>query len=311
MAATTMKASPDRVSAITKSLRYEHLVAGVSGGVASTLILHPLDLIKIRFAVSDGQLSVRPQYTGLFHALSSITRTEGYKGLYRGVAPNLWGAGCAWGSYFFFYNAIKVDMQDGDVTKPLGPALHMLAASEAGVATLVLTNPIWVIKTRLCLQYGGPEASQLSEHKRYNGMVDALVKTYRYEGIRGLYKGFLPGVFGVSHGALQFMAYEEMKNSFNNYRKLPIDTKLSTVEYLSFAALSKLFAATATYPYQVVRARLQDQYRDYKGAIDVIQQTWRYEGLRGFYKGLAPYMVHVTPNICLVFLIYETFTGER
>lgn len=31
-------------------VRYEHLIAGVSGGVASTLILHPLDLIKIRFA---------------------------------------------------------------------------------------------------------------------------------------------------------------------------------------------------------------------------------------------------------------------
>lgn len=58
-------------------------------------------------------------------------------------------------------------MQDGDLTKPLGPALHMLAAAEAGVATLVLTNPIWVIKTRLCLQYGGPEASLLSEDKRY------------------------------------------------------------------------------------------------------------------------------------------------
>ena len=57
-------------------------------------------------------------------------------------------------------------------------------------------------------------------------MTDALVKTYRYEGIRGLYKGFVPGVFGVSHGALQFMAYEEMKNSYNSYRKLPIDSKL-------------------------------------------------------------------------------------
>ena len=31
-------------------VKYEHLVAGVSGGVASTLILHPLDLLKIRFA---------------------------------------------------------------------------------------------------------------------------------------------------------------------------------------------------------------------------------------------------------------------
>lgn len=33
-------------------------------------------------------------------------------------------------------------------------------------------------------------------------------------------------MFGVSHGALQFMTYEEMKNAYNEYRKLPIDTKL-------------------------------------------------------------------------------------
>ena len=36
-------------SSITGFIRYEHLVAGISGGVTSTLILHPLDLIKIRF----------------------------------------------------------------------------------------------------------------------------------------------------------------------------------------------------------------------------------------------------------------------
>jgi len=30
--------------------QYEHLLAGISGGVVSTLLLHPLDLLKIRFA---------------------------------------------------------------------------------------------------------------------------------------------------------------------------------------------------------------------------------------------------------------------
>ncbi|XP_037301845.1 mitochondrial folate transporter/carrier-like [Manduca sexta] len=64
-------------------------------------------------------------------------------------------------------------------------------------------------------------------------------------------------MFGVSHGALQFMAYEEMKNRYNQYRNLPIDIKLTSLEYLTFAAVSKLLAAGATYPYQVVRARLQ------------------------------------------------------
>lgn len=83
-----------------------------------------------------------------------------------------------------------------------------------------------------------------------------------------------------------------------------------TVEYLSFAALSKLFAAAVTYPYQVVRARLQDQHREYRGTWDCIGQTWRYEGTRGFYKGLFPYLLHVMPNICLVLLIYEKFTNN-
>ena len=38
------------LGSLLKHVRYEHLIAGVTGGVTSTLILHPLDLIKIRFA---------------------------------------------------------------------------------------------------------------------------------------------------------------------------------------------------------------------------------------------------------------------
>ena len=33
---------------VFQQLKYQHLIAGVSGGVLSTVILHPLDLIKIR-----------------------------------------------------------------------------------------------------------------------------------------------------------------------------------------------------------------------------------------------------------------------
>ena len=38
---------------LVKNVRYEHLVAGVSGGVVSTLVCHPLDLIKVRFQVGS------------------------------------------------------------------------------------------------------------------------------------------------------------------------------------------------------------------------------------------------------------------
>lgn len=52
-----------------------------------------------------------------------------------------------------------------------------------GAMTLCLTNPIWVTKTRLVLQYSSDPSQKL-----YRGMVDALVKIYRQEGVAGLYR---------------------------------------------------------------------------------------------------------------------------
>lgn len=86
---------------------------------------------------------------------------------------------------FYSYNTIKTSIQGGNTTQPLGPTLHMLAAAESGVLTLVLTNPLWVVKTRLCLQYGAETSSKKTE---YRGMVDALAQIYRKEGIRGFYR---------------------------------------------------------------------------------------------------------------------------
>ena len=34
------------------------------------------------------------------------------------------------------------------------------------------------------------------------------------------------------------------------------------------------------------------------------------EGFGGLYRGLAPTLLHVTPNVCIVFLVYE-FIVER
>ena len=56
--------------------------------------------------------------------------------------------------------------------------------------------------------------------------TDGLWKLARYEGVRGMYKGFAPGLFGVSHGAIQFMSYEEMKKAYCSRHGLPHNTKL-------------------------------------------------------------------------------------
>ena len=37
---------------------------------------------------------------------------------------------------------------------------------------------------------------------------------------------------------------------------------------------------------------------------------FRKEGVRGLYKGMTPYLAHVMPNICLVFIIYEKIANS-
>lgn len=50
--------------------------------------------------VNDGRQSAIPQYRSLTGAFVTIFRQEGVRGLYKGVTPNVWGSGSAWGFYF-------------------------------------------------------------------------------------------------------------------------------------------------------------------------------------------------------------------
>lgn len=144
-------------------------------------------------------------------------------------------------------------------------------------------------------------------------MTYGIRQIYRSEGLKGFYRGMIPALFGVGHGALQFMAYEQLKR----YRSRTVSDgstatnagpgKLSNTDYLALSGLSKMFAGSITYPYQVLRARLQtyDAAGTYRGLGDVILQIWKREGLAGFYKGLGPNLFRVLPSTWVTFLVYE------
>jgi solute carrier family 25 folate transporter 32 len=114
----------------------------------------------------------------------------------------------------------------------------------------------------------------------FHGIQDIL----RNEGPSGFWRGLLPSLFGITHGAIQFTAYEELKN----YRRQQRESRtLSNVDTLLLSSVSKIFAGSITYPYQVLRSRLQtyDAGSAYRGVFDAVGQMWRHEGVRGFYKG--------------------------
>ena len=102
------------------------------------------------------------------------------------------------------------------------------------------------------------------------------------------------------------MAYEQLK-VYRGHNLEGGQKDLVAADFLVLSGLAKMFAGIATYPYQVVRARLQmyDADRTYGSARDAVAQIWRKERMAGFYKGLGPNLLRVMPSTWVTFLVYE------
>ncbi|KAL4944732.1 hypothetical protein BDV06DRAFT_76774 [Aspergillus oleicola] len=284
-------------------------IAGFTAGIATTLCLHPLDLIKTRLQVDRAPSS---RVGGSLRVIREIFHNEGgFAAFYRGLTPNIIGNSSSWALYFLFYGNVK-DMiglwrspkdlhAERQQRELLTSSDYFVASGSAGILTSVLTNPIWVIKTRML-------ATGSNSPGAYASFTTGTKQIYRSEGISGFYRGLTPSLFGVSHGALQFMAYEKLKL----YRTKPQSQTegkraLNNLDFLVISSISKIFAGSITYPYQVLRSRLQtyDAHLAYRGLLDAIAQIWAKEGLAGFYKGLGPNLFRVLPSTWVMFLVYE------
>ncbi|KAL1641029.1 peroxisomal copper amine oxidase [Didymella pomorum] len=270
-------------------------VAGFSAGIVSCLAAHPLDLLKNRLQLNT---SSRSRLGDSFRILQNVVRDEGgVRALYRGLWPNLLGNSLGWGLYFLFYGNLKDALQRAK-GEQLGSKDFFAASIVAGLSTGFCTNPIWVVKTRM-LEKGRnhPEA--------YKSMRAGLAHVYATRGLKGLWAGFVPSSLGVLHGAVQFSIYETMKKRRGSL--LQQHESLSNWEYMYMSGGSKLLAGAITYPYQPIRARMQ-QYEAaarYNGLWDVLRKTYTNEGFFAFYKGVVPNTLRVVPTTVVTFLVYE------
>ncbi|KAL9378587.1 hypothetical protein Peur_029922 [Populus x canadensis] len=298
--------------------QWENATAGAVAGFATVAAVHPLDVVRTRFQVDDGRVVNLPTYKNTAHAILNIARLEGLKGLYAGFFPAVLGSTVSWGLYFFFYSRAKQRYSKNRDEK-LSPGLHLASAAEAGALVCFCTNPIWLVKTRLQLQ------NPLHQTRRYSGFYDALKTIMREEGWRALYKGIVPSLFlvfvllqQVSHGAVQFTAYEELRKVIVDYKakqrkedcKSADTDLLNSVDYAVLGGSSKIAAIILTYPFQVIRSRLQQRpsmegIPRYMDSWHVMKATARFEGFRGFYKGITPNLLKNVPASSITFIVYE------
>ncbi|KMT09479.1 hypothetical protein BVRB_6g129500 isoform B [Beta vulgaris subsp. vulgaris] len=292
---------------MTGKREWENATAGAIAGFATVAVMHPLDVVRTRFQVNDGRIANLPTYKNTPQALFTIARSEGLRGLYAGFSPAVLGSSVSWGLFFFFYSRAK-KRYSHDTEEKLSPRFHLAAAAEAGALVSFCTNPVWLIKTRLQLQ------NPLHQTRQYAGVYDAFRTILKEEGWTAFYRGIWPSLFLVSHGSIQFAAYEELRTLIVDFKSERTKSKgaevLNSLDYTILGASSKVAAILFTYPFQVIRSRLQqrpntDGVPRYADSFHVVKETARFEGLRGFYKGITANLLKNVPASAVTFVVYE------
>jgi solute carrier family 25 folate transporter 32 len=261
---------------------------------------------------------------------------EGILGLYQGWVPAVIGSAVSWGGYFYFYERLKRALVDyktntQNSVMPTSQVLNsfdnFFLACSAGGIMVAMTNPIWLIKTRMQLQM--KRTGERHNIKPYKGMLDAASRIIKDEGYLALYKGSGPALLLTSHGGVQFVVYEYLRKHFHFTRAQRSSDKAKdsvwhrlelSVGYLSMGAIAKIAASTVTYPLQVIKARMQQRsesleitadgevravQRHYRGMTDTCKRILHQEGGLGFFKGLVPNAIRVAPGAAITFVVYE------
>lgn len=292
---------------------FRHMKAPLAGGMSGFLtraLTQPLDCIKVRH-----QLQIEPinksagaKYTSTFQTLALMFKEEGIRGLWKGHIPGQilsitygFGQFLAYDHFNRHSRTIKFFDEHSDVR-------HIVSGGIAGAFGMSIATPFDVIRTRFIAQ---------DEGRGYKSLSEAFTSIIRNEGIRGCFRGLVPGVTAIApNAAIQFGTYNFI---LERYTKFMNQDQASRHVILLAGLSSGIIAKSCIYPLDLTKKRLQiQQFQGSRttfgmnittsGMLDCLRQTLKNERVAGLYKGWAPAVIKSGAMSGLYFFFYEEIT---
>ncbi|OVA17657.1 Mitochondrial substrate/solute carrier [Macleaya cordata] len=311
-------------------------LAGAGGGIIAQLITYPLQTVNTR-QQTDRDPKKTKRKLGTIEQMCQVVKHEGWGRLYGGLTPSLVGTAASQGVYYYFYQIFRNKVEAAALARwkkgfgdgSVGMLSSLMVAALSGCVNVLLTNPIWVVVTRMqthtkasriskpiqSLSVTLDEAVQISaiEPPPY-GTSNAVQEVYDEAGVFGFWKGVFPTLIMVSNPSIQFMLYETLLKKLKARRAMSKNANkgVTALEVFLLGAVAKLGATVVTYPLLVVKSRLQakqvtggDKKLHYKGTLDAIMKMIRYEGIYCFYKGMSTKIVQSVLAAAVLFMVKE------
>ncbi|PVG04278.1 mitochondrial carrier [Serendipita vermifera] len=289
-----------------------HAVAGAAGGSVAMTVTYPLIFVSTRAAV-DTENKQKTTYQAVIDVIRSA---EGISGLYSGLNSSLLGISVTNFVYYYFYEKGRSSLlaaRSSPGSKGLSTVESLLNGFIAGSATSIISNPIWVIQTQQAVRTMVPSSSDPNAPEKVVvvkklSFMETAMNIINKSGVGALWSGIGPALILVINPIIQYTVFEQLKNFIMQRRttKLraagsPRAASMSDFDYFILGAVSKLVATSLTYPYIVVKSRLQAGSAQYTSAWAGLQAILGKEGVAGLYKGISTKLIQSVLTAAILF----------
>lgn len=247
-------------------------------------LTYPLITLSTR-----AQVESKKADTSVVKAVKRILDREGVSGLYSGLESALFGITVTNFVYYYWYEFSRAFFQRTTGKQRLSTLESMAAGALAGSATVLITNPIWVVNTRMTARKSESDDATLptaegTDAKKASpkapNTINTFAKIIREDGFMRLFAGVLPALVLVINPILQYTIFEQLKQVLEKRRKV------GARDSFMLGALGKLAATSITYPYITVKSRAHVATGSGReGMTASLRRIIREEGVGGLYGG--------------------------
>ncbi len=250
----------------------KNLVAGFLSSTFTTLLLHPLDVLRINQIANN---------TKLMPTARDIVRNCT---MYRALPISLLAYVTSYSIYFPLNDYLKRHTPwQGDINKY---AMFTFATIPPSFIGMTICNPLWTIKAH---QINTAGATPPDNQPTHGSLIRSMRSIYETSGYRGFYKGLLFGYVNSMNGIISFALYDIFKDAAS------VDTSLG---YLWCSLASKTIATVVCFPIFAMRIR---QQVDQMSLCETLTSLTR----RPLYSGIVATLAQQLPKHSILLVMFE------